>query len=487
MESLQEYLTFDDVLLVPSYSEILPHQTNVSTKITKNISLNIPLISAAMDTVTESKMAISMAQNGGIGCIHKNLSIAKQRDEVQKVKKFESGMIIDPITIHPDATIKEALQLMDKFHISGIPVIDKKGILKGILTNRDVRFIADKNTLVKECMTKDNLITVNNKITDREAKNLLNSHKIEKLLVVDNDYKCIGLITIRDLRKSKEFPNACKDKFGRLRVAAAVGAGNDALERAEAIISAGADIIVVDTAHGHSKGVIDTVKKFKKSFSDTDIIAGNIATAEAAKDLIKAGADAVKVGIGPGSICTTRVIAGVGIPQLSAIANISKICKKASIPLISDGGIKFSGDIAKAIAVGADCIMIGGMFAGTEEAPGEMILYQGRSYKVYRGMGSIAAMAKGSADRYFQQNINNAEKLVPEGVEGRVPFKGQLANVIHQLIGGLRSSMGYCGNKDIAQMQKNAKLVKITNAGLKENHPHDIAITREAPNYGVFK
>ena len=487
MESLQEYLTFDDVLLVPSYSEILPHQTNVSTKITKNISLNIPLISAAMDTVTESKMAISMAQNGGIGCIHKNLSIAKQRDEVQKVKKFESGMIIDPITIHPNATIKEALQLMNKFHISGIPVIDKKGILKGILTNRDVRFIADKNTLVKECMTKDNLVTVNNKITDREAKNLLNSHKIEKLLVVDNDHKCIGLITIRDLRKSKEFPNACKDKFGRLRVAAAVGAGNDALERAEALISAGVDIIVVDTAHGHSKGVIDTVKKLKKSFPDTDIIAGNIATAEAAKDLIKAGADAVKVGIGPGSICTTRVIAGVGIPQLSAIANISKICTKAAIPLISDGGIKFSGDIAKAIAVGADCVMIGGMFAGTEEAPGEMILYQGRSYKVYRGMGSIAAMAKGSADRYFQQNINNTEKLVPEGVEGRVPFKGQLANVVHQLIGGLRSSMGYCGNKDIAQMQKNAKLIKITNAGLKENHPHDIAITREAPNYGVFK
>ena len=487
MESLQEYLTFDDVLLVPSYSEILPHQTNVSTKITKNISLNIPLISAAMDTVTESKMAISMAQNGGIGCIHKNLSIAKQRDEVQKVKKFESGMIIDPITIHPNATIKEALQLMNKFHISGIPVIDKKGILKGILTNRDVRFIADKNTLVKECMTKDNLVTVNNKITDREAKNLLNSHKIEKLLVVDNDHKCIGLITIRDLRKSKEFPNACKDKFGRLRVAAAVGAGNDALERAEALISAGVDIIVVDTAHGHSKGVIDTVKKLKKSFPDTDIIAGNIATAEAAKNLIKAGADAVKVGIGPGSICTTRVIAGVGIPQLSAIANISKICKKAAIPLISDGGIKFSGDIAKAIAVGADCVMIGGMFAGTEEAPGEMILYQGRSYKVYRGMGSIAAMAKGSADRYFQQNINNTEKLVPEGVEGRVPFKGQLANVVHQLIGGLRSSMGYCGNKDIAQMQKNAKLIKITNAGLKENHPHDIAITREAPNYGVFK
>jgi IMP dehydrogenase len=487
MELLQEYLTFDDVLLVPSYSEVLPHQTNVATKITRNISLNIPLISAAMDTVTESKMAISMAQNGGIGCIHKNLSIAKQKDEVQKVKKFESGMIIDPITTTPDATIKEALQLMNKFNISGIPVIDKQGVLKGIITNRDVRFVVDKSKLVAEYMTKENLITVTNKITDREAKNLLHKYKIEKLLVVDDGYKSIGLITIRDLRKSKEFPNACKDGFGRLRVAAAVGAGNDAQERAKELISVGADIIVVDTAHGHSKGVIDTVKQLKESFPKTDIIAGNIATSGAAEDLIKAGADAVKVGIGPGSICTTRVIAGVGVPQLSAIANIAKTCKKHGVPLISDGGIKFSGDIAKAIAVGADCIMIGGMFAGTEEAPGETILYQGRSYKVYRGMGSLAAMAKGSADRYFQQNVSNTEKLVPEGVEGRVPFKGGLANVIHQLIGGLRSSMGYCGNKDINQMQERSKLIKITNAGLKENHPHDIAITREAPNYGVFK
>ena len=440
-----------------------------------------------MDTVTESKMAISMAQNGGIGCIHKNLSIAKQKDEVQKVKKFESGMIIDPITTTPDATIKEALQLMNKFNISNIPVIDNQGVLKGIITNRDVRFVVDKNKLVAEYMTKENLVTVTNKVTDREAKNLLHKHKIEKLLVVDENYKSTGLITIRDLRKSKEFPHACKDQFGRLRVAAAVGAGNDAQERAKELISVGADIIVVDTAHGHSKGVIDTVKQLKKNFPDTDIIAGNIATAEAAQDLIKAGADAVKVGIGPGSICTTRVIAGVGVPQLSAIANVAKICKKHNIPLISDGGIKFSGDVAKAIAVGADCIMIGGMFAGTEEAPGETILYQGRSYKVYRGMGSLAAMARGSADRYFQQSVSNTEKLVPEGVEGRVPFKGGLANVIHQLIGGLRSSMGYCGNKNISEMQKKAKLIKITNAGLKENHPHDIAITREAPNYGVFK
>lgn len=485
MEALQEYLTFDDVLLVPGYSEILPHQADVKTKITKNITLNIPLISAAMDTVTESEMAIAMAQNGGIGCIHKNLSINKQRDEVLKVKKFESGMIIDPITISPNATIKDALKLMDKYSISGIPVVEDNGVLQGIITNRDVRFIADKMMSVSGLMTKDNLITVKNNITDKEAKDLLHKHKIEKLLVVDEDYKCIGLITLRDLSKSKEFPNACKDNFGRLRVAAAIGTGNDAMERAESLVSAGIDIIVIDTAHGHSKGVIDAVKMIKKKYDSIDIIAGNIATKEAASDIIDAGADAVKVGIGPGSICTTRVVAGVGVPQLSAIIDVNKVCSERNIPLISDGGIKFSGDIAKALSVGADCVMIGGMFAGTNESPGETILYQGRSYKVYRGMGSISAMAKGSADRYFQNDVKNPRKLVPEGVEGRVPVKGSVSEVIHQLIGGVRASMGYCGSINIAEMKTNTKLIKITNAGLKESHPHDITITREAPNYGV--
>lgn len=485
MQNLQEYLTFDDVLLVPGYSEILPHQADVKTKITRNITLNIPLISAAMDTVTESGMSIAMAQNGGIGCIHKNLSIAKQKEEVLRVKKYESGMIIDPITITPDATVKDALRLMDKYLISGIPVVSDNGLLRGIITNRDVRSISDKSTSVEGLMTKDNLITVKNNVTNKEAKDLLHKHKIEKLLVVDDDYKCIGLITLRDLRKSKEFPNACKDKFGRLRVAAAIGTSNDSIDRAEALVSADIDIIVVDTAHGHSMGVLETVKKIKKQFSNVDVIAGNIATKEAANAIIDAGADAVKVGIGPGSICTTRVVAGVGVPQLSAIMDVSKVCRSKKIPLISDGGIKFSGDIAKALSVGADCVMIGGMFAGTNESPGETILYQGRSYKVYRGMGSIGAMAKGSADRYFQYDVKNTHKLVPEGVEGRVPVKGSVSDVIHQLIGGVRAAMGYCGNADIKEMQTRTKLIKITNAGLKESHPHDITITREAPNYGV--
>ena len=485
MTALQEFLTLDDVLLVPGYSEILPHQADVKTKITQNIYVNIPLISAAMDTVTENEMAISMAQNGGIGCIHKNLSIIKQRDEVLKVKKYESGMIVDPITISPDATIKEALKLMDKYKISGIPVIEKNGLLKGIITNRDVRFVADKTTTVEGLMTKDNLVTVKSNISDREAKDLLHKHKIEKLIVVDDNYKCVGLITLRDLRKSKEFPNACKDKFGRLRVAGAIGTSSDHIERAAELVSAGIDILVVDTAHGHSAGVLNTVKNIKKKYGEIDIIAGNIATKEAAESIIDAGADGVKVGIGPGSICTTRVVAGVGVPQLSAIMDVSKVCSKRSIPLISDGGIKFSGDIAKAISVGADCVMIGGMFAGTNESPGETILYQGRSYKVYRGMGSISSMAKGSADRYFQSDIKNTRKLVPEGVEGRVPVKGSVSDVIHQLIGGVRAAMGYCGNENIAKMKTNTKLIKITNAGLKESHPHDIIITREAPNYGV--
>ena len=485
MKNLTEYLTFDDVLLVPGYSEILPHQTDVKTQFTRNISLNIPIISAAMDTVTEHKMAIAMAQNGGIGCIHKNMSINKQKEEVAKVKKFESEMIADPITIGPDAEVKEALRLMDKHHISGIPVVAANGILQGIITNRDVRSITDKTKTVADFMTKDNLVTVTNNAKDKEAKNLLHKHKIEKLLVVNNQNKLMGLITLRDLTQYKSFPNACKDSLGRLRVAAAISTSNDSIERAEALHEAGVDAIIVDTAHGHSKGVIDTVKILRKKFKGLDLIAGNIATEEAAKSLIEAGVDAVKVGIGPGSICTTRVVAGVGVPQLSAIDAVSKICSKKNVSLIADGGIKFSGDIAKAISAGADCVMIGGMLAGTNESPGETILYQGRSYKIYRGMGSIGAMSKGSADRYFQQEVKNTFKLVPEGVEGRVPVKGAVSDVLHQLIGGVKAAMGYCGNGTIAKMKINTKLIKITNAGLRESHPHDIKITREAPNYGI--
>jgi IMP dehydrogenase len=484
VKEIKEYLTFDDVLLVPDYSEVLPHQVNITTKITKKIKLNTPIISAAMDSVTESDMAIAMAQNGGIGCIHKNLSIAKQRDEVVKVKKFESGMVVNPITIEPDALIKDALKLMEKHHISGIPVVSKSKVLQGILTNRDVRFLIDKNQKISEVMTKNNLVTVSPNVSDKEAKELLQKYKIEKLLVVNAENECIGLITVKDIQKSKEFPYAAKDSFGRLRVAAAVGVGADFYERAEALYSAGADILVVDTAHGHSKGVIDAVKKIKKDF-EIEVIAGNIATSEAAKTLIQAGVDAVKVGIGPGSICTTRVVAGVGVPQLSAIYDVAKYCRSKKVPVIADGGIKYSGDIAKAIAVGADCVMIGGMLAGTKESPGEIILYQGRSYKLYRGMGSITAMAKGSADRYFQQDVKKTQKLVPEGVEGRVPYKGTVSDVLHQMVGGLRASMGYCGKANLAEMKMKAKIIKITNAALKESHPHDITITREAPNYGT--
>ncbi len=484
MKEIQDYLTFDDVLLVPDYSEVLPHQVEVKTNITKNIKLNIPLISAAMDTVTESDMAIALAQNGGIGCIHKNLSIAKQHDEVLKVKKFESGMVVNPITIRGDSQLKDALKLMEKNNISGIPVVSELGILEGIVTNRDVRFLTDKNLKISDIMTKENLITVNSSISDREAKELLQKHRIEKLIVVDNQYKCTGLITVKDIQKSKEFPNACKDNMGRLRVAAAIGTGADHIDRAEALLEAGVDILIVDTAHGHSKGVLDTVNHIKKTYN-IDVIAGNIATARAAKALIEVGADAIKVGIGPGSICTTRVIAGVGVPQLSAILDVAKLCKKHNIPIIADGGIKYSGDFAKAIAAGADVAMIGGLFAGTDESPGEMILYQGRSYKLYRGMGSISAMAKGSADRYFQQDVKKTYKLVPEGVEGRVPYKGSVSDVIHQLVGGLKASMGYCGKSDILAMKQNCKMIRITNAALKESHPHDITITREAPNYGA--
>jgi IMP dehydrogenase len=481
------YLTFDDVLLKPAYSEILPNDTNLKTRITKNIELDIPIISSAMDTVTESKMAIAMAQCGGMGCIHKNLSIKDQSDEVRKVKKFESGIVINPLTITPEQTLSDALIIMENYGISGIPVVESFSSKKlvGILTNRDVRFATDKKQLVYELMTKSNLITAKSNISKTEAKQLLHKNKIERILIVDNDEHCVGLITGKDIEKSKQFPHACKDSEGRLRVSAAVGVGKDGLKRAESLIEAGVDILVVDTAHGHSKGVIDAIKEIKKLHPKIDLIGGNIATSEAAKALIDVGADGVKVGIGPGSICTTRIVAGVGVPQLSAVLDVASVCHKQKIPFISDGGIRFSGDLAKAIAAGASCVMLGSLLAGTEESPGETILFKGRSYKMYRGMGSLGAMARGSADRYFQENISDKMKLVPEGVEGRVPYKGHVLDVVHQLIGGLRSSMGYTGSKNITQMQENCEFVKITNSGLKESHPHSITITSESPNYST--
>jgi len=481
---MQEALTFDDVLLKPAASSIIPAQADTSTRLTRTITLGIPLISAAMDTVTEAELAIAMAQNGGMGCIHKNMTDERQANEVLKVKKFESGMVVDPLTIHPEATLAEALALMGRNHISGIPVVKKgSGKLVGILTNRDVRFASDPKQPVAELMTKEKLITAPASIKREDAKKLLHRHRIEKLLVVDDKFRCVGLITVKDIEKAQNFPNACKDDKGRLRVAAAVGTGKDGIKRAEALIEAGVDVIIVDTAHGHSKGVLDTVKAIKSAHRFTQLIAGNIATAEGAEALIKAGADAVKVGIGPGSICTTRIVAGVGVPQLTAIMDVLKVTKKHNIPLIADGGIKYSGDLAKAIAAGADCVMLGSLFAGTEESPGEVVLFQGRSYKTYRGMGSVGAMARGSADRYFQQEISDKLKLVPEGVEGRVPFKGPVSGVIHQLIGGLKAAMGYTGNATIPAMQKGCTFVRITSAGLRESHAHDITITREAPNY----
>lgn len=483
---IKEALTFDDVLLKPRASDFIPSEADTKTHITGKISLSIPIISAAMDTVTESKLAIAMAQQGGMGCIHKNLTITEQATEVQTVKKFESGMVVDPVTITPDATLAEALNLMTENHISGIPVVEKySGKLVGILTNRDVRFASDRKQPVHELMTKENLITVQKNICRDEAKKLLHKHRIEKLLVVDDDYRCIGLITVKDIEKAQAYPHASKDGQGRLRVAAATGTGADGLKRAEMLIAAGVDVIVVDTAHGHSKGVLESIKKIKEIHREVQIIGGNIATAEGAEALIKAGADAVKVGIGPGSICTTRIVAGVGVPQLSAIMDAVSIAKKHNIPVIADGGIKYSGDLAKAIAAGANCVMLGSLFAGTEESPGEVVLYQGRSYKTYRGMGSVGAMARGSADRYFQQEIGDKLKLVPEGVEGRVPFKGPVSGVVHQLVGGLKAAMGYTGSKTIADMQKNCEFVRITGAGLRESHAHDITITREAPNYRV--
>ena len=481
---LKEALTFDDVLLTPAESSVLPMEACTHSFLTKRIKLGIPLISAAMDTVTESRLAITMAQSGGIGVIHKNMDVKAQADEVRKVKKFEAGMVIDPVTIHPDQPLSDALELKKEWGFSGIPVVERSsGILVGILTNRDVRFSTDKSLKVSELMTHENLITVPKTVTQEEARKLLHQHRIEKLLVVDDEYRCIGLVTVKDMEKSETCPDACKDSKGRLRVAAAASVGENGLKRSIALIEAGVDVVVIDTAHGHSAGVIETVKEVRNFSDKIQIIAGNIATPEAAKALIKAGADALKVGIGPGSICTTRIIAGVGLPQLSAIMEVSEMAKKYKIPVIADGGIKHSGDIAKAIAAGADSVMIGSLLAGTDESPGEVFLYQGRSYKSYRGMGSLAAMARGSADRYFQESVSDSLKLVPEGIEGRVPYKGPVKDIVHQLIGGLKSAMGYTGNATIQDLQKNNVFRRITSAGWQESHVHDVAITREAPNY----
>jgi len=482
--NIRQALTFDDVLLVPAASAVLPNETDTHTRLTREIALGIPLVSAAMDTVTESALAIAMAQVGGLGIIHRNLGISEQADEVRKVKKFEAGMVVNPVTIHPDATLADALKLMADNKISGIPVVERKTQrLVGIITNRDVRFASNPNQPIAELMTKDKLITVRENVTRDEAKKLLHQHRIEKVLVVDKDFRCVGLITVKDIEKSQRFPNATKDEAGSLRVGAATGTGPDGVKRAEALFDAGVDVLVVDTAHGHSSRVLDTVNRIRKLSNYTQIVAGNIATPEGAEALIDAGADAVKVGIGPGSICTTRIVAGVGMPQLTAIVDVVETCRKKDVPVVADGGVKFSGDLAKAIAAGADCVMLGSLFAGTDESPGEVFLYQGRSYKSYRGMGSVGAMARGSADRYFQQEVQNELKLVPEGVEGRVPHKGPVANVVHQLVGGLKAAMGYTGNRTIAEMQRNCKFVRITGAGLRESHVHDIAITRESPNY----
>ena len=479
---VSEGLTYDDVLLIPAYSEVLPREVNTSTYLTKKIKLNVPIVSAAMDTVTESELAIAIAQNGGIGMLHKNMTIARQAEEVRKVKRSESGMIQDPVTLHPEATLAEAFALMKEFKIGGIPIIDKNEQLLGILTNRDIRFQKDLKLKVKTVMTTANLITAPAGTDLKKAELILQKHKIEKLPVVDKKGKLTGLITYKDIQKFKNFPQACKDEQGRLRVGAAVGVTADTMERVSALVNAGVDVIAIDTAHGHSKGVIETLKMVKKTFPKLQVIAGNVATAAAAKALAKAGADAVKVGIGPGSICTTRIIAGVGVPQLYAVYECAKALKGTGIPVIADGGIKHTGDIPKAIAAGASCIMAGSLFAGVEESPGETIIYEGRKFKSYRGMGSIEAMETGSKDRYFQDAEDDIKKLVPEGIVGRVPYKGTLAEVMHQFVGGLKAGMGYCGAGTIAAMQE-AKFVRITAAGIRESHPHDIVITKEAPNY----
>ncbi|HET6277657.1 MAG TPA: IMP dehydrogenase [Candidatus Polarisedimenticolia bacterium] len=480
---IPEALTFDDVLLVPGKSDVVPGRVDLTTSLTRNIRLNIPLISAAMDTVTESHLAIAMAQQGGMGIVHKNLSIEAQAGEVDKVKRSESGMIVDPIIVGPEQRISDALDLMRRYKISGVPVTAPDEKLLGILTNRDLRFETRTDLKVSEVMTKDHLVTVPVGTTLEEAKKILHEHKIEKLLVVDRDYHLKGLITVKDIQKMIKYPNACKDSLGRLRVGAAVGVAADTLERAAALVDARVDVIVVDTAHGHSAGVMQTVRGLKGRHPDVDLIAGNVATAEATEELIRLGADAVKIGIGPGSICTTRVVTGVGVPQVTAIRDCSAVGRKLGVPVVADGGVKYSGDITKALAAGASAVMIGSLFAGTEESPGETILYQGRTFKSYRGMGSLGAMRRGSADRYFQEATAGDDKLVPEGIEGMVPYKGSLEGLIPQLVGGLRAGMGYCGAKDIDTLRKVARFIRATAAGLKESHAHDVVITKEAPNY----
>lgn len=482
---LFEALTYDDVLLVPGYSEVLPRETNTSTQLTKKIRLNIPLVSAAMDTVTEAELAIAIALEGGLGFIHKNMSIEKQAAQVRKVKRSQAGMILDPITLDIDAKVKDAEAIMREYHIGGIPVVDENRVLKGIITNRDLRFIKDHNLPIKSIMTKENLITAKSGVSLEQAEEILQEFKIEKLPIVDEENKLSGLITYKDILKRKDKPNACKDEYGRLRVGAAVGVTADIVERVDALVQAGVDVVSIDTAHGHSRGVIDTCRKIKDAFPDLEVIVGNIATPEAAIALAEAGADAVKVGVGPGSICTTRVIAGVGVPQLSAVFECAEALKTRNVPVIADGGIRYSGDLVKAIAAGSSSIMIGSLLAGTEEAPGEMIIFEGRKFKTYRGMGSLEAMESGSKDRYFQDAEDNIKKLVPEGIVGRVPYKGLVAEVLYQLVGGLQAGMGYCGTKTIEDLQKNGRFVKITAAGVKESHPHDVSVTREAPNYSL--
>jgi IMP dehydrogenase len=478
-----EGLTFDDILLVPKKSAIIPREVDVSTKFSRNIEINIPLVSAAMDTVTESRLAIAIAREGGIGIIHKNMSIEEQAEEIDKVKRSESGIIVEPISLTPEKKVGEAIEIMAKYHISGIPIINNEKKLVGILTNRDIRFLDDKDLKIVEVMTKENLITAPLGTTLEEAKRILHKNRIEKLPIVDKNIILKGLITVKDIEKVEKYPNSCKDIEGRLRVGAAVGISRDALERVEALINAKVDVIVVDTAHGHSSRVIDVIKEIKRTFN-IELVGGNVATFEGAESLIKAGVDAIKVGIGPGSICTTRVVTGVGVPQVSAIQECKRAAKKCHIPLIADGGVKYSGDITKALAVGADSVMIGSLFAGTQESPGEVVLYKGRSYKEYRGMGSIGAMKKGSKDRYFQEEVEE-NKLVPEGIEGRVSYKGPFSAYVFQLLGGIRSGMGYCGVRNIKELQEETKFIQITSASLRESHPHDVIITKEAPNYGI--
>ncbi len=478
-------LTFDDVLLLPAASKVLPNEVDVGTQLTRSISMNIPLMSAAMDTVTEANTAISMAREGGIGIIHKNMSIERQAREVDKVKKSESGMIVDPVIMHPEQKISEVLEVMEQYRISGVPIVKDGRRLVGIITNRDLRFETNLEQKVDEVMTKENLVTASEGITLEESKILLHKNRIEKLLVVNDKGDLLGLITIKDIMKIKQYPSACKDSLGRLRVGAAVGVGPDRDARVEALVNAGVDVIAVDSAHGHAQAVVDSVPAIKRQFPEIELIAGNVATAEGAKTLAEAGADAIKVGVGPGSICTTRVVAGVGVPQITAVTECARVAKDYQVPIIADGGVKYSGDVVKALAAGAHSVMIGSIFAGTDESPGEMILYQGRSYKVYRGMGSLGAMKEGARDRYFQEDIEEDAKLVPEGIEGRVPYKGPLSSSVFQLIGGLRAGMGYVGCGTLDELQQKAKFIRITSAGLKESHVHDVIITKEAPNYQI--